>query len=109
MIRRPPRSTLFPYTTLFRSQVGGRGGEGELLEGGVAARGCELPLLHELGERLLDAGACAIPDLLRDVTHDRVVARARGDLRDPAAHQTAAQHSHAFDLCQWTSPAIPGG
>src|SRR2546429_5857169 len=27
MIRRPPRSTLFPYTTLFRSlgQVGGRG------------------------------------------------------------------------------------
>src|SRR3712207_7113531 len=28
MIRRPPRSTLFPYTTLFRSgtDVGGRGG-----------------------------------------------------------------------------------
>src|SRR3712207_7098414 len=25
MIRRPPRSTLFPYTTLFRSRVGGRG------------------------------------------------------------------------------------
>src|SRR5438552_5797300 len=25
MIRRPPRSTLFPYTTLFRSLVAGRG------------------------------------------------------------------------------------
>src|SRR3712207_8375345 len=25
MIRRPPRSTLFPYTTLFRSQVGDPG------------------------------------------------------------------------------------
>src|SRR3712207_8323853 len=25
MIRRPPRSTLFPYTTLFRSTVTGRG------------------------------------------------------------------------------------
>src|SRR3712207_8639503 len=25
MIRRPPRSTLFPYTTLFRSQVGEAG------------------------------------------------------------------------------------
>src|SRR5690348_17784644 len=24
MIRRPPRSTLFPYTTLFRSQAGSR-------------------------------------------------------------------------------------
>src|SRR2546426_9068958 len=30
MIRRPPRSTLFPYTTLFRSRVhpAGRGGHG---------------------------------------------------------------------------------
>src|SRR3712207_6935086 len=32
MIRRPPRSTLFPYTTLFRSQVGGPA----VVEGGVA-------------------------------------------------------------------------
>src|SRR2546422_8316240 len=32
MIRRPPRSTLFPYTTLFRSQVSGRlQGQGRLL------------------------------------------------------------------------------
>src|SRR3712207_7845373 len=28
MIRRPPRSTLFPYTTLFRSGAGGRGPPG---------------------------------------------------------------------------------
>src|SRR2546425_13329349 len=28
MIRRPPRSTLFPYTTLFRSRAEGRGDEG---------------------------------------------------------------------------------
>src|SRR5438067_5717932 len=27
MIRRPPRSTLFPYTTLFRSQVGAEGAQ----------------------------------------------------------------------------------
>src|SRR3989475_12834772 len=27
MIRRPPRSTLFPYTTLFRSRSGGGSGE----------------------------------------------------------------------------------
>src|SRR5260221_7037254 len=27
MIRRPPRSTLFPYTTLFRSQAGEHGEE----------------------------------------------------------------------------------
>src|SRR3712207_8142928 len=29
MIRRPPRSTLFPYTTLFRSRVAGVQGSGE--------------------------------------------------------------------------------
>src|SRR2546423_7804616 len=37
MIRRPPRSTLFPYTTLFRSRAGEefpetRGGASELIE-----------------------------------------------------------------------------
>src|SRR2546430_12169878 len=30
MIRRPPRSTLFPYTTLFRSRVSGRPAEQDL-------------------------------------------------------------------------------
>src|SRR5258705_13167522 len=32
MIRRPPRSTLFPYTTLFRSQVFERVRSGDTLE-----------------------------------------------------------------------------
>src|SRR5690349_22378505 len=47
MLRRPPRSTLFPYTTLFRSR--GRGGRARRDEGGrlrlhpeavSAGRGC---------------------------------------------------------------------
>src|SRR2546426_4186162 len=33
MIRRPPRSTLFPYTTLFRSVRVGPGAAGKSLEG----------------------------------------------------------------------------
>src|SRR5438270_6486152 len=45
MIRRPPRSTLFPYTTLFRSDVGDlveaaqalEDGHADLLAGDVAA------------------------------------------------------------------------
>src|SRR3712207_8451900 len=37
MIRRPPRSTLFPYTTLFRSVVHGPHDRGELM--GVAPTG----------------------------------------------------------------------
>src|SRR2546422_4952762 len=43
MIRRPPRSTLFPYTTLFRSQSGGgarhaRGRRRERLRGRASHR-----------------------------------------------------------------------
>src|SRR3712207_7925056 len=39
MIRRPPRSTLFPYTTLFRSRrVPGRGAGGERDVGRARAR-----------------------------------------------------------------------
>src|SRR5256885_8625641 len=56
MIRRPPRSTLFPYTTLFRSVIL-RPEEGEQLVAPVqAAWGCEDEVCEErdparLGER----------------------------------------------------------
>src|SRR2546430_10590763 len=38
MIRRPPRSTLFPYTTLFRSNIGPLRGGDEVLAARVVAR-----------------------------------------------------------------------
>src|SRR3712207_9579643 len=38
MIRRPPRSTLFPYTTLFRSDVAA----GDLLEFGILQQGARI-------------------------------------------------------------------
>src|SRR5690348_17783850 len=41
MLRRPPRSTLFPYTTLFRSDRTGDGGAGAL--------GC----VHDVARRLV--------------------------------------------------------
>src|SRR5437763_9210782 len=47
MLRRPPRSTLFPYTTLFRSRVGGMN-DGELVGEGE--------LLHLLELRVVDDG-----------------------------------------------------
>src|SRR2546430_12204344 len=42
MIRRPPRSTLFPYTTLFRSTISGTGTSGAaviLNYGGIVTNG----------------------------------------------------------------------
>src|SRR3712207_7491834 len=74
MIRRPPRSTLFPYTTLFRSAV--EEGAAEQPEGdedrptapvGVAV----LPLEHEGEQRehaslALVVGAQDVGDVLQD-------------------------------------------
>src|SRR5256885_17173746 len=50
MIRRPPRSTLFPYTTLFRSQEVGLHGVGEIGLLGADHR-AHLLLLDEVGGR----------------------------------------------------------
>src|ERR1051326_993877 len=48
MIRRPPRSTLFPYTTLFRSDVVGvAGGEGLLGGGANGGEGIGVDMLEE--------------------------------------------------------------
>src|SRR2546430_10268611 len=44
MIRRPPRSTLFPYTTLFRSGLGGSA----------------LPLLVGTASGLCEVGRCSL-------------------------------------------------
>src|SRR3989442_10435035 len=60
MIRRPPRSTLFPYTTLFRSPEDGRARQGERRALGevarrqlrVARQPVHLRLVHEQVERV---------------------------------------------------------
>src|SRR2546426_8571906 len=65
MIRRPPRSTLFPYTTLFRS-CGDQDDAGRGHEGGVGARRAGVfGGDEERGER------AAVADLQRRVIRDR--------------------------------------
>src|SRR2546422_1617977 len=59
MIRRPPRSTLFPYTTLFRSVAARQ------LRVGVGLLEALRPDLH----RLRDARASAQGELLRSEEH----------------------------------------
>src|ERR1043166_2467507 len=68
MIRRPPRSTLFPYTTLFRSKnrsgrsaAGVVGGSVQITAGSLSRRACRdmrfgLHALHGTGDGLLLAG-----------------------------------------------------
>src|SRR2546430_9220275 len=72
MIRRPPRSTLFPYTTLFRSV---------LLHG----------LLPRLGPRNADHGVTTVPKPIRD----RGIARAALDRKSTRLNSSHSQISYA--------------
>src|SRR3712207_9445467 len=93
MIRRPPRSTLFPYTTLFRSQ--GVGVVAGLLG---AAQGLAGPLDVDLGGDLGGLGEdrdTAVGDreeapVRRD---DHVLALDRADGHDAALGELAQQRS----------------
>src|SRR3712207_8177224 len=70
MIRRPPRSTLFPYTTLFRSAVGGgedlvwhaevvRRAHPPVLGAGKPPVGVEVA--HQMGRGLQQRGGHLLP------------------------------------------------
>src|SRR3712207_9176206 len=54
MIRRPPRSTLFPYTTLFRSEDGEAGDRGAVVVPGVDVA------VHRGGDHLEPAVVVAV-------------------------------------------------
>src|SRR2546422_2351705 len=56
MIRRPPRSTLFPYTTLFRSHAAGR----KLSPGGARPR---VPLISPHRLAVLSSAGTRVPDV----------------------------------------------
>src|SRR2546427_11799911 len=57
MIRRPPRSTLFPYTTLFRSEFSPRGGRpGHLFLSPPVAHARFLAIPHRLDGARADSG-----------------------------------------------------
>src|SRR5687768_18596738 len=79
MIRRPPRSTLFPYTTLFRSLLRGSGEAAAEQLGGAA----QVALIGQagveggagLGGEHLEEGADQLPVLARS-GHSRVIASA---------------------------------
>src|SRR3712207_6929051 len=69
MIRRPPRSTLFPYTTLFRSHRQQAGGTREVVAVGLGVD-LDLPVVGHLGVE--DVGAA--PEV-HDVEHADVLAQ----------------------------------
>src|SRR3712207_7903643 len=90
MIRRPPRSTLFPYTTLFRSsQRHHRGGQGQ---GGSRPRGppSELHRGPQLGCR-----RGPVEDERGDQRRRGAAARVRGDRKSTRLNSSHANISYA--------------
>src|SRR3712207_2742906 len=64
MIRRPPRSTLFPYTTLFRSSV---------YDLRLSMSGKGLPAGSETGYALLDEQGITTSEFQQQVTYQRAL------------------------------------
>src|SRR3712207_4441918 len=81
MIRRPPRSTLFPYTTLFRSQRAGYDDAIFLTQGGFVSEASAANIF------LVRKGALVTPpvtaDILEGITRDAVMELADKELGMP--------------------------
>src|SRR3712207_1641949 len=109
MIRRPPRSTLFPYTTLFRSVLAGKQ---HILVAGDAARAAvcaaSAAYLHPL------ADAHQVKHVLGAAAHAaRAAERGAGGDRDVAAEHLERARRRAtpavVDVLSRNPAAPPGG
>src|SRR3712207_7973161 len=81
MIRRPPRSTLFPYTTLFRSD--------QQAAVGAAHHGQPVVRRPALGDQVLAGGGEVVEDVLLPLAH------ARADRKSTRLNSSHANISYA--------------
>src|SRR5438309_8589324 len=94
-IRRPPRSTLFPYTTLFRSADASRAG---LANEKVGERHVVVNVLGEALDKDREAGLQVLEDLLPDRKSTRLnsshssISYAVFCLKKKIAHRGRRQH-----------------
>src|SRR3989449_3876590 len=96
MIRRPPRSTLFPYTTLFRSHrfVGGPGGPGDDGERIGRRDGEARERVARAVEALRPLGDAVVPRIPRHFDGRRAspqLLEATGDTRRSEEHTSELQ------------------
>src|SRR2546430_14371301 len=101
MIRRPPRSTLFPYTTLFRSRQPPGRREPEQVHDAVP--------MHldraELEGHLVEAGvgqheARSLADLARDAAEERLEIAGLRDRRVRSEEHTSELQSQSNLVCR---------
>src|SRR2546430_17723676 len=100
MIRRPPRSTLFPYTTLFRSEAGEPDRYGQAAQGFPGGTLDELPAHDGLADALGDRQS-GFQRRLRQDDREFLAAKARGGIaranRDRKSTRLNSSHSPISD------------
>src|SRR3712207_7974540 len=93
MIRRPPRSTLFPYTTLFRSQRAGYDDAIFLTQDGHVSEASAANIF------LLRKGGLVTPpvtaDILEGITRDAVMELVEKDRKSTRLNSSHANISYA--------------
>src|SRR3712207_8777998 len=102
MIRRPPRSTLFPYTTLFRSVVQVRAGKRQVLQllkwaedydKRVWAIESAGGLGYLLGQQLVDRKSTRLNSSHANISYAVFCLKKKKDLLLPAAALCSCVHS----------------
>src|SRR5690348_18417336 len=92
MIRRPPRSTLFPYTTLFRSAIG------DLVLCGISTSGVVLSTLRQAAD--LDFGLTVLRDACAD---------ADDEVHRVLTEKVFPRQAEVVDVAAWAASLTPAG
>src|SRR3712207_9097976 len=104
MIRRPPRSTLFPYTTLFRSG----GGREQFVAGGIDFAGSDAPLDEEELVAARERCGGEVFELPNYISPIAVVHNVPG-VPDLALSPATLARVFAGQITTWDDPAIEIG
>src|SRR3712207_8791294 len=98
MVRRPPRSTLFPYTTLFRSRVEALASLRQMKQRLLALRERRTTVPGEL-RAALDQHSARAPDPA-DAQATQRWTKIQGSLRDRSEEHTSELQSRQYLVCR---------